>query len=228
MADDGKDDASRRGSAPLWEPDRLAFARGYRAVCGVDEVGRGPLAGPVVAAAVLLDLDAAAFLPGLGDSKALSPMARAALVPRIREVALGVGVGLASPAEIDCLNILRASLLAMARAIDALPSPPDFVLVDGLHRIPLSLPQETLVRGDARSACIAAASNVAKEHRDGLMREYGALYPGYGFEDHMGYPTAVHRQALRRLGPSPLHRKTFKGVLELLALPAQPDLFGTP
>lgn len=219
---------SLEGAAPIGEPDRAAFARGYRAVCGVDEVGRGPLAGPVVAAAVLLGRDAAAFLPGLGDSKALSPKARAALVPRIHEVALGVGVGVASPGEIDLVNVLQASLLAMARAIAALPFPPDFVLVDGLYRVPLPLPQETLVRGDSRSACIAAASNVAKEHRDGLMREYGARYPGYGFEDHMGYPTEGHREALRRLGPSPLHRTTFKGVRELVAPPAQLDLFRAP
>jgi ribonuclease HII len=197
-------------------------------VCGVDEVGRGPLAGPVVAAAVLLARDAAASLPGLGDSKVLSPAARAALVPRIRQVALGVGVGFAAPDEIDRVNILQASLLAMARAIRALPCSPDFVLVDGVHAVPISIPQETLVRGDARSACVAAASNVAKEHRDGLMREYAVFYPGYGFEEHMGYPTAGHRAALQRLGPCPLHRKSFKGVRELLAPPSQLALFPDP
>ncbi|MBI5017410.1 MAG: ribonuclease HII [Deltaproteobacteria bacterium] len=209
----------------MGEPDRAVFARGFRAVCGVDEVGRGPLAGPVVAAAVLLDRDAAPLLPGLGDSKALSSRTRADLVPRIHDVAIGVGVGLATVEEIDRLNILQASLLAMARAVASLSSPPDFLLVDGLHPIPLPIPQETLVKGDARSVCIAAASNVAKEHRDRLMCEYAVLHPGYGFDEHKGYPTASHREALRRLGPSPLHRLTFRGVRELLAPPAQPDLF---
>ncbi len=202
---------------PLGEPDREAFGRGYRRVCGVDEAGRGPLAGPVVAAAVVLPPGVS--LPGLGDSKQLSPRRRAALVPLLREVALGVGVGVASAAEIDRWNILRASLLAMARAVEALPpsASPDLLLVDGLHPVPLALPQETLVGGDGRSTAIAAASVVAKEHRDALMREGALAYPGYGFEVHKGYPTQSHREALSRLGPCPLHRRSFRGVRDARA-----------
>ncbi len=205
------------------DPDAAAFALGHVRVCGVDEVGRGPLAGPVVAAAVVLPPDAR--LPGLGDSKRLTPATRARLVPEIRAAAVAVGLGLADPAEIDRINILQASLQAMARAVAALPCVPDYLLVDGVHPVPVDLPQQTLVRGDARSRCVAAASVVAKEHRDALMRAFAREFPGYGFEDHKGYPTAAHRAALRRLGPSPLHRTTFRGVRELCGGPAQPDLF---
>ncbi|GAB4267300.1 MAG: ribonuclease HII [Deferrisomatales bacterium] len=209
---------------PLGEPDREAYVRGYRRVCGVDEVGRGPLAGPVVAAAVVFPPGGG--VEGLGDSKTLSPARRAALVPAIREAALGVGIGTASPREIDRLNILRASLLAMERALEELAVQPDFLLVDGTHRVASPLPQCPLVRGDARSLAVAAASIVAKEHRDALMVEYGRAYPGYGFEEHKGYPTRAHREALRRLGPCPIHRRSFRGV-EGPAPPAvQPGLFG--
>ncbi len=218
---------SRRSLAD--DPDGLAFARGHVRVCGVDEVGRGPLAGPVVAAAVVLPPDVR--LPGLDDSKRLSPAARARLVPEIQAAAVAVGLGLAAPAEIDRINILQASLRAMARAVAALSCVPDYLLVDGVHPVPVDLPQETLVKGDARSRCVAAASVIAKEHRDDLMRAYAREYPGYGFEDHKGYPTAAHRAALRNLGPSPLHRTTFRGVRELCHGPTQPVLFpgdGTP
>ena len=134
-------------------------------------------------------------------------------------MAAGIGVGLADAEEIDRVNILRASLLAMARAVQALRPPPDFLLVDGVHPVPLPFPQRTVVRGDSSSTSIAAASIVAKEHRDALMREYAVRYPGYGFEEHKGYPTAAHRAALERLGPSPLHRRSFRWVRELVALP---------
>ncbi|GAB4262776.1 ribonuclease HII [Deferrisoma sp.] len=211
----------------MGEPDRAAFAAGAVRVCGVDEVGRGPLAGPVVAAAVILP--PGAELPGLDDSKRLAPGVRAALVPRIREVALAVGIGECSPEEIDRWNIHRATLRAMCRAVQDLGMTPDHLLVDGIHRLPLSLPQETLVKGDARSWAVAAASVIAKEHRDALMVEYGRRYPGYGFEDHKGYPTRAHREALERLGPCPIHRRTFRGVKELLGpLPRQPGLFEAP
>jgi ribonuclease HII len=209
----------------LGAPDRELFRRGYRLICGLDEAGRGPLAGPVVAAAVVLPPEAAARLPGLGDSKRLSHRARGILVPRILEVALSVAVAVVGPEEIDRINILQASLLAMTHAVAGLSRSPDFLLVDGNQRVSLPIPQETLVKGDSRAACIAAASNLAKEHRDALMKEYGARYPGYGFEDHMGYPTQSHRRALERLGPCPIHRKTFGGVRELLGRPFQPDLF---
>lgn len=208
---------------PFGAPDRAALEEGHCRVCGVDEVGRGPLAGPVVAAAVVL-ADASG-LEGLNDSKVLTATARARLEPTIRRVALGVGLGLATPEEIDRLNILRASLLAMARAVGALPFEPDFLLVDGIHPVPLPILQRTLVGGDARSAAVAAASVVAKEHRDGLMFQFAEVYPGYGFAQHKGYPTRSHREALRRLGPSPIHRASFKGVRELLVPPLQPSLF---
>ena len=199
-------------SSGLGGPDGEAFVAGYRRVCGVDEAGRGPLAGPVVAAAVVLPRDC--HIDGLGDSKKLSAAARARLVPEIRRVALAAGIGAADADEIDRINILQASLLAMARAVAALVRAPDFLLVDGVHPIPTTIPQQTLIGGDGRSRAIAAASILAKQHRDELMAELGRRYPGYGFESHKGYPTAAHRDALRRLGPSPVHRRSFKGVRE--------------
>lgn len=204
-----------RGAGPgevLGDPDREAFRRGHRRVCGLDEVGRGPLAGPVVAAAVVLPPDSE--IRGVGDSKRLSPAVRARLVPEIREAAMGVGLGIVGPAEIDRINILEASLLAMVRALENMAVTPDFLLVDGVHPVRLPFPQQTLVGGDRRSVAIAAASIVAKEYRDDLMREYARAYPGYGFETHKGYPTAEHRQALLRLGPTPIHRVSFRGVRE--------------
>ncbi len=208
---------------PLGGPDRVAWERGYRRICGLDEVGRGPLAGPVVAAAVAFSSDV--HIPGLADSKILSPTTRARLVPVIRAVAIGVGIGIASTEEIDRLNILQASLLAMVRALKDLPVEPDFLLVDGVHPVPLPFPQETLISGDARSTAVAAASVIAKEHRDALMVELARAHPGYGFERHKGYPTRLHAEALRRLGPCPAHRASFRGVRELLSSPVQPDLF---
>ncbi len=207
----------------LGDPDRDAYARGYRRACGVDEVGRGPLAGPVVAAAVILP--PGAVLEGLDDSKRLTPRARSELVPRIRQAAVAVAVGVAGPGEIDRLNIHRATLAAMVRAVRSLGVAPDLLLVDGVHRLPLDLPQETLVGGDGRSLAIAAASVIAKEHRDALMAAFDRQYPGYGFARHKGYPTAAHREALRRLGPCPIHRASFRGVRDLSPPPVQPPLF---
>lgn len=205
----------------IGEPDERARRDGFKHICGVDEAGRGPLAGPVVAAAVVLSPNSS--IPGLTDSKKLSPSTRARLVPEIRSKALGIGVGSADHAEIDSINIFQASLLAMARAVKALPFEPDFILVDGTHPIRrLAIPQKALVRGDSRSLAIAAASVVAKEYRDELMRKFGTTYPGYGFEVNKGYPTGSHRDALRRLGPCPIHRRSFKGVKTDLI---QSDLF---
>ncbi|MBI5444793.1 MAG: ribonuclease HII [Deltaproteobacteria bacterium] len=191
----------------MGEPDRALYARGYRTVCGVDEVGRGALAGPVVAAAVVLPPDC--LIEGLDDSKKLTAGARARIASIVRAEAVAWAVGSASPEEIDSRNILRATFLAMERALAALTVRPDFLLVDGNQRLPLELPQSTLIGGDSLSAAIAAASNVAKVHRNALMEEYGRRFPGYGFECHDGYGTAAHRQALERLGPCPIHRKTF-------------------
>jgi ribonuclease HII len=195
--------------SPLHFEDR-ARARGFRLVAGIDEAGRGPLAGPVVAAAVILP--ASFDLPGLDDSKKLSAKRREQLVPLIRREARAIGVGMATPAEIDTVNILQATLRAMCRAIGRLRQPPEFLLVDGITPVPLPLPQQTLKQGDGRSLSIAAASVIAKVVRDRLMTGYERRYPGYGFARHKGYGSREHLAALARLGPCPLHRRTFSGV----------------
>ena len=182
------------------------------AIAGVDEVGRGCLFGPVFAAAVVLDAVAAEELQaaGLTDSKKLTPRRRAALVPRIEERSLAWALGQASAREIDGVGIRGATELAMLRALQRLPARPELVLVDG--NLPLRLwtgPQLTVVRGDSRSAAIAAASVIAKEARDGLIRRLAARCPGYGLEKHVGYGTAQHREALLASGPTPLHRRSF-------------------
>jgi ribonuclease HII len=194
---------------------RALFAAGARFVAGVDEVGVGPLAGPVVAAAVVLPerID----LPGLDDSKRLPRAARERLAAAIRAQAVACAVAEVSAAEIDAQDILRAAQEAMRRAVAALPVRPDHALVDGRAVPGLACPQTPLVGGDARDASIAAASIVAKVHRDARMRELDRGHPGYGLARHMGYPTAAHLAALRRLGPSPIHRLSFAPVRELLA-----------
>ncbi len=195
---------------PTWEFEARAWARGARAVAGVDEAGRGPLAGPVVAAAVILDPDLA--IPGVADSKTLSPARRERLFDDIRTRARAVGVAAVDHAEIDRINILQATLRAMARAVERLPEVPDYLLLDALTLPDAPFPQEGIVKGDARSVSIAAASIVAKVTRDRMMRELDGRYPGYGFAVHKGYPTEAHRQAIRRLGPCPVHRMSFRGV----------------
>jgi ribonuclease HII len=187
-------------------------------VAGVDEAGRGPLAGPVVAAAVVLT--AKRFPKGVADSKQLLPEVREALYPKIR-ASCAVGVGMCSVEEIDRLNILRASLLAMRRAFDALPLTPGAALVDGNQPPEFPCPVTCVVEGDALCLSIAAASVIAKVTRDRMMRELAALYAGYGWETNFGYATPEHRAALRRLGPTALHRRSFAPVRELL----QPGLF---
>jgi ribonuclease HII len=187
-----------------------ARARGQRLVAGVDEVGRGALCGPVVAGAVILgeDFDA----QGIDDSKRLTRRQREAAATRIRERARAWAVALASPAEIDRLNILRATLLAMKRAVEGLGLVPDLLLVDALTLPELAIPQRAIVKGDARSVSIAAASIVAKVARDDMMREWDRRHPGYGLDRNMGYASEVHREALRRLGPSRIHRRSFHGT----------------
>lgn len=190
--------------------EREARGSGFLRVAGVDEAGRGPLAGPVVAAAVILPEGEP--IRGLDDSKALAEAVRERLFEEIHIRAL-VGVGVATHEEIDALNILQATFLAMRRAVQALPVSADFLLIDGNQRIPgLATPQRALVKGDARSASVGAASIVAKVTRDARMRALCAEHPGYGFSRHKGYPTPDHYEALRRLGPSPVHRRSFRGV----------------
>ena len=183
-------------------------------VAGVDEAGRGPLAGPVVAAAVILDR--AALPDGLNDSKVLSAKKRTALLELILAQA-DVGIGLASVEEIDEINILRASHLAMCRAIENLNKPPDHVLIDGnLIPLDLTLPATPIVKGDGLSLSIAAASIVAKTRRDAIMWDLAQQYPGYGWERNQGYPTKCHKEALRNLGVTPHHRRSFKLVHNIL------------
>jgi len=182
-------------------------------VIGVDEAGRGPLAGPVVAAAVVLPATDA--VPGLADSKALSPAARLALAERIRSVALCWSVAWADVAEIDVLNILEATMLAMRRAVEGLAIARGHVLVDGNRCPRLGRTVEAVVRGDATVPAISAASILAKVVRDEMMVQLDDIYPGYGFSDHKGYPTRSHVKHLRALGPTPLHRRSFRPVAEL-------------
>ncbi|MEZ4600139.1 MAG: ribonuclease HII [Syntrophotaleaceae bacterium] len=198
---------------PLFFETRLK-GQGYRYIAGVDEAGRGPLAGPVVAAAVILP--EGFDLPGLDDSKKLSEKVREELYPEIRRQAYAFGIGVASPAEIDRINILQATLLAMGRAIDRMRTRPDYLLIDGITPIPLPLPQKTLKKGDHLSLSIAAASILAKVVRDRLMTFFDRRYPGYGFAGHKGYCCKQHFQAIAELGPCPIHRTTFSGVREYL------------
>ncbi len=186
-------------------------------ICGVDEAGRGPLAGPVSAAAVILD--EARPVPGLNDSKKLTERQRERLEPLIKECALAWAVAYASVEEIDHLNILQATLLAMKRAVLALHPAPGLVLVDGLYCPETSLPSQAIVKGDSKVAAISAASILAKTSRDALMLQLHEQYPHYGFAIHKGYPTALHMAALREHGASAVHRKSFKPVREMLNAP---------
>lgn len=182
--------------------------------CGVDEAGRGPLAGSVVAAAVILNPQCP--IPGLNDSKKLSAKKREALAERIKSQSLSWHVAHASVEEIDRLNILQATFLAMRRAVQGLSLPALGAMVDGNRDPKLGIPTELVIQGDGAIRCIAAASILAKTIRDQEMQQLDALYPGYGFAKHMGYPTAAHVEALRRLGPCPVHRKTFGPVAQCL------------
>jgi len=184
-------------------------------IAGVDEAGRGPLAGDVVAAAVILPRDV--VLPGLADSKKLSAKRREQLSEAIREQALAFAVARANVVEIDQLNILQASLLAMQRAVDALSLSPALVYVDGNRCPSWNWPSRAVVGGDGKLACIAAASILAKVSRDRDLQALHLQYPAYGFDRHKGYPTSAHLEILRRLGPSPVHRRSFRPVAEALS-----------
>ena len=191
----------------LWVYEREAFADGVKLVCGVDEAGRGPLAGPVCAAAVILPPEL--VIPGLNDSKKLTDKKRRELYDVITAEAVSYGIAFADEKEIDEINILQATFLAMARAMEKLTPQPELALIDGNRAKDFGLPVRTIVKGDSLSASIAAASILAKVTRDRLMEQYDAVYPQYGVAVHKGYGTKRHYEALREFGPSPIHRMTF-------------------
>ena len=191
----------------MWEIEEGLHAEGVNLICGVDEAGRGPLAGPVCAAAVILPDHLE--IPGLNDSKKLTDKKRRELMPIIKEQALAWGIAFASEGEIDEINILQATFLAMQRALNQLQVKPDLALIDGNRETDFGLPVKTVIHGDGLSANIAAASVLAKVTRDDLMIEMAEKYPGYGFEIHKGYGTRAHYAALRELGACPIHRQSF-------------------
>lgn len=191
----------------MWLIEDSLYEQGIGVICGVDEAGRGPLAGPVCAAAVILPPHL--VIPGLDDSKKLTDKRRRELMPVIKEQAIAYGIGFASHEEIDQINILQATFLAMQRALDQLQTRPDFALIDGNREKDFGLPVKTVVKGDSLSANIAAASILAKVTRDDLMETMAVDYPQYGFEIHKGYGTKAHYAALTEHGPSPIHRMSF-------------------
>jgi ribonuclease HII len=199
----------------LFEP-HLNGADQIRIVCGIDEAGRGPLAGPVCASAVILDKKRQ--IRGLNDSKQLTEERRDILAVRIKERAIAWGIGWASVEEIDTVNIRQANFLAMRRAFEALSVRPTHALVDGNDPPPLYCKITCIIGGDAQEACISAASILAKTARDARMLELDAEHPGYGFAQHKGYSVAAHLEALQRLGPSPIHRRSFRPVREAMGL----------
>lgn len=191
----------------MWEIEEQFYGRGFSVICGVDESGRGPLAGPVCAAAVILPEHCE--IAGLDDSKKLSDKRRRELFPIIQEKALAWGVAFASESEIDEINILQATFLAMKRAVSQLSVKPGLLLIDGNRETDFGLPVQTVVRGDSLSANIAAASVLAKVTRDDRMLELAKIYPEYGFDIHKGYGTRAHYEALQKFGPCPVHRRSF-------------------
>lgn len=194
------------------EYERRHWDRGVCAVAGIDEVGRGCLAGPVVAAAVIFP--PYALLAGVRDSKQLSPLQREGLVPQIQSLAVAWGIGLMAPHEIDAINILEATKQAMAMAVARLAVPPQHLLIDGREAVPSAISQECIIKGDQRSLSIAAASIVAKVFRDRLMADWEASFPQFSFGRHKGYGTRQHLEELRQYGPTPLHRRSFSPVRE--------------
>ncbi|MCP4106186.1 MAG: ribonuclease HII [Desulfobacteraceae bacterium] len=197
----------------MWTFEKKAEQKGFSTIAGVDEAGRGPLAGPVVSAAVVLP---PAFpVPEVTDSKKLTPKKRDYLYEKIYEYAVTVGIGIVDAIEIDRINILKASLLAMAMSVENLKPRPDYLLIDGTFRITSNIPQEPIPHGDSLSISIAAASIVAKVTRDRMMKLYHEDYPVFGFSSHKGYPTKAHKDAIKKFGCCPIHRRSFKGVKEI-------------
>ncbi len=203
----------------MWSYEQKAVSNGFSHIAGVDEAGRGPLAGPVISAAVILPDN---FDPKeITDSKKLTEKKRHYLFEYINDTAAIVGVGVSEADEIDRINILQASLTSMARAVEGLTIKPDYLLIDGIYQIPAekitySIKQEPIKKGDSLSVSIAAASIIAKVTRDRIMLHLDEKYPGYTFAKHKGYPTKAHKEAVAKLGPSPVHRLTFKGVKEFV------------
>ena len=202
-----------RESDPMWQIEKAVRQNGYAQVAGIDEAGRGPLAGPVVSAAVILPHGFTCL--GITDSKKLSKKKRALFFPRIMQAAVAVGVGICDHKEIDAANILAAALLSMKRAVQNLDIAPDFLLVDGKFTLSMDISQQAVIKGDAKSISIAAASIIAKVTRDRIMTTLHQAYPVYNFIQHKGYPTVLHKQAILDHGPCPVHRRTFKGVIRL-------------
>jgi ribonuclease HII len=199
----------------LWKFENQAFEQGFSCVAGIDEAGRGPLAGPVVSAAVILPRRVFPFAKHM-DSKKLSARQRGQLFAEIYGIAVSVGIGIVDNTEIDRINILNAALLSMSMAVDNLCPAPDYLLIDGTFAIPFPLPQNPIIKGDALSISIGCASIIAKVTRDRLMERYHEDFPEYGFNVHKGYPTKLHKIAIREHGHCMIHRKTFKGVKEVL------------
>lgn len=202
---------------PSFAEEKMLAAQGYQHIAGIDEVGRGSLAGPVVAAAVILPghIDTP-WLNQVKDSKQLSPARRESLFHHIHEIAISIGIGVVHHQVIDARGIVRATRLAMKLAIDQLSSPPEFLLIDYLRLPDVPLPQKGITNGDCRCFSIACASIMAKVSRDDMMREFDGTYPGYGLAQHKGYGTKGHLACLRRLGPSPIHRQSFKPVKDII------------
>jgi ribonuclease HII len=199
----------------LWSFENAARSKGHQIVAGIDEAGRGPLAGPVVSAAVVLP--EGVDLPGINDSKKLTPAQRNRLYDRLYGVAQSIGIGVVDAAEIDRINILQATLQSMAMAVANLEPQPDYLLIDGIFTLAGSpVQQQAIKKGDSLSISIAAASIVAKVTRDRIMTQVDALFPEFGFSRHKGYPTKIHREAIVRYGCCPIHRRTFKGVREYI------------
>ena len=203
----------------MWKFEHKALNRGYRQIAGIDEAGRGPLAGPVVSAAVILPKNFSS--QGITDSKKLSEKKRRTLFPYIKKHAICVATGIASHHEIDQINILQASLLSMKRSVKNLSQAPDFIipdflLIDGKFTIEMNIDQSAIVKGDSKSISIAAASIIAKVTRDAIMKKLHKKYPLYNFIQHKGYPTKAHKEAILKYGPCPVHRQTFKGVKEVI------------
>lgn len=200
----------------MYSYERQVWAMGYKLVAGLDEVGRGPLAGPVVAAAVILPGEL--VLPGLEDCRRLSPKRRHELYDEIRAKALAIGIGMVHPDGIDEANVMMATYKAMVKAVNGLSISPDYLLIDSLHLPGVTQPQAPIAGGDGQSCSIAAASVVAKVTRDDHMIEMDKLYPQYGFAGHKGYGTLEHREALEKYGPCPIHRKSYGSVREIISL----------